>query len=222
MKKASLVVAFCMLLLPIVGLADTIDFSNQGILTGSLVVNPTASGVNPDSITGTNLGINYVEGQPTNSHSGVAYAVTNGVLNFSGSFVGFNSVTDTYTFDLTSLTIKGGVPAAGVANGTTLMTYTGGGSLDLQLSIGPTGEWEVQVGGDDTKNVKLTTFFGEPSTGWQFGGYVIFDPDTCAKTDKCGARGTPGIFHLTPEGSADIPNFVTEPTTISLLTLGLL
>src|SRR5271157_4680806 len=105
MKRVSLIAALCVLLLPTLGLADTISFygTTHG---GSVSMN--SGGV----LTGMNI--------PINSINGVSGTITGGLLSFSGNLIadgtllGYESV---YLFSLSTFDISGGVPAAGIAPG---------------------------------------------------------------------------------------------------------
>jgi MYXO-CTERM domain-containing protein len=222
MRRASLTLALCLLLLPVVGLADTIDFSTSGLGIGGTIT------VQGGTITGVGIKIGGVEGMSTPSNAGPVFPVTGGTLNFTGSAMAFQMLGGYgyYSFSLGTLSITGGVSAAGVANNTTLMNYVPPTGSVIVLATTPTGIWNVMPGGPDTKDSNLLTFFGEPSGGdWEFGGNVsTFAGPSCAIHNTCGSSG----FRLTAAGSTDIqdtpitpePLITPEPVTSSLLGLG--
>lgn len=183
--------------------ADTvIDF-------GSLVPGGTVSyagGTNP--LVGVGLNITSVVGIMTPSNPG-SFPVSGGLLSFTtGNFSSFNPVTG-YTFNGGgTISITGGVAAAGIAPGTLLVS----GSF-LSAVVSPLGAIQIFLSsGPDTKNAQLLSFFGlAPSTPFNFSGSIFLN-------------GPPGGGGAFSQGafSVDIANVVTEPGTLVLLGAGLM
>lgn len=130
MKRVSLIAALCLLLLPIAGLANVINFTGSAGGTISLV--PGAGGFTTSGIT-----MGYVQGVtvPLHQTGAPGLAVTGGTLSFTGTETGVSNIAgvETYSISLTSLSIAGAVPGAGIAS-TTLLNFAPGAATALILT----------------------------------------------------------------------------------------
>jgi hypothetical protein len=159
-----------------------IDFSGQA---GGTV---TVSG--GDAV-GANISISHVQGTETPLNSGPQFVVTNGVLDF-------DTVAGT-------LSIHGGVAAAGIANGSLLLS----GNIS-SFSVTPNvAGISFTATGLDTKNADLVAFFGLPrDTKFAYFGFSI-----------AATTVTAGTYRAV---STDITNTaVPEPASVLLLGSGL-
>ena len=163
--------------------APIIDFSGQA---GGTVT------VNGGEAVGSSVHIGLVQGTNTPSNSGPQFAVTNGLLNFDTA--------------LGTLSITGGVAAAGIADGTVLLdgTITNHTVTPIGLGIFFTAT------GPDTKNVDLLRFFGMATdTKFAYFGFSI----------AAGPTATANVYSAV---STDIANTaVPEPASVLLLGSGL-
>jgi len=222
MKRASLIAVICFMLLPALSLADSISFSG-GYQSGTVI---TVSG---GTVTGS-ASISSVEGIGTPSNVGT-FSVTKtalgsgtGILNFTGDAES-TPATGQYDFTVTSFTISGYLSGTAIS-----ATMTGPTTLDLICSPLTSGSsCAVIVGGAGTNSVSssLASFFGETTlTGWQLGGSgSATNSHPCVASSSCAG----GAFSLAPNSfglqnlvPGTLPPSVPEPTTLSLLGMGLL
>ena len=181
----------------------TIVFSGSGSGTVSW-----AGGSSP--LVGSGIVITSVSGSADLANSPAPHNVTSGVLSFTtGAYTGVGS-DGFYNFAAGgSLTITGGVPDAGIAAGSFLLTAVNV-AAQFNPSYGPSGfQFNMTIPfGSDTKNPDLLSYFGlAPSPSFTFSGTLM------------GPAASGGLGGFTASvRSADVLN--TVPTPSSLLLLG--
>jgi PEP-CTERM motif-containing protein len=167
------------------------------------------------ALIGSNILINTVLGIDTPANAGnPGFGVTGGQLNFStGSFAGtsldsFGNTVYTYNGG-GDFTITGGIAAAGIANGSQLLT----GSL-VGATLTSAGLELFTGSGTDTKNPSLVSFFGlGPNTLFRFG------PATTTLYNMTNTQN--GGFTANAQ-STDVSNTVVpEPGSMMLFGSGL-
>ena len=182
--------------LPAVALAQSIvvDFSSF-VVSGAV----SYAGGPADPLVGTGIVIDSVIGLNTPAGIG-SHAVTSGALTFTtGPFTGFSGTV--YSFGgaaLGSFTITGGVPAAGIADGTTLLTgRLSGASVDVSSNT----VYLFTADGVDVKNPQLVSFFGLGGALFLFGPAALhLSPTSQPCTAPCAFTAT--------SLDADVPNTV--------------
>jgi len=242
-KRASFLAALCFLLLPVVGLADEIDFT--GPASGSTMSLGTTSG---GSVSGT-IEINNATGNTTVSHSGGGgYAITGtalgagtGTLTIQGNTETVSHIGNTtnYSFTLTQFNLTGYLSGQLVT-----MTLTPGDGTTLDFSCirtGTVGHYGSSCSasldltavnnsaGSDSVNAALAAFFGEPTlpvsnlSNWaltgQFGGSST---QTCLYMDNCSGSKTLASVTNSIQDVSGAPIGTPEPATLSLLGAGLI
>jgi len=247
-KRASLIAAFCVLFLPIVGLADTITFSGGAggeISIGGYVVNPPGTSV----YAGTSAAV----GTPALYSIPISQVVATGTvlpgtysvvgdLSFSGTIVPATSGSVTtfagsetiFTVAISSLTIAGTIPGH-ITSAEDLLSLTGAGTVTIEETSG--GGWTVSVnapGGTASISSNLETLLGAASPGTLSDaiGIVQSGAPNCLPT---GANCAPYPITLYPNGTIlslqvgpytppppSPPPSVPEPATLSLLGAGLI
>jgi MYXO-CTERM domain-containing protein len=224
MKRVSLIAALCFLLLPIVGLADTIDFT--GSAGGSITVSGNTVGSSTISTTGITIG--FVQGVlvPQNQTGAPGLTVTSGTLAFTGLYSGAITVAGVYeyTFTLQTLTLSGAVPGASINSSVNLLNFTAGTGTAVVVATGPSG-WSLDMSGSPvTLNAALLSWFGAPSSPvWSLNSSVNTpEGSPCAENNSCGSAG----FTLPPASQSQFiainsATVAPEPASFSLLGLGL-
>jgi hypothetical protein len=188
-------------------MADIIDFSGVSSVDPGLIT--YLGGANP--LVGSNILINGVFGTGTPNNSGPTFGVTDGRLDFTtGGFSSYIPSLNLYVFGGGgSLTITGTGP--GGSSGTLLS----GSIISAEYQA---GTFKVALAaGDDTKNVNLLTFFGEPAgLTWQFSGQVntsTAPPPPVNILDPAG-------FSLQSTGSTDVKNSEVPDGGMTVMLLG--
>jgi PEP-CTERM motif len=200
--SAAAVFAVAMMAAPASAVA-IIDFNTGGAGLGGSIVLSSATGPNA---TGTNIPINglTVSGAPMN----------NGSFNVSGAA---NSVTPdadkaaalSFSTSGNTISIIGGIPELGIANGTTLLS----GTLDnFTLTFGTNDAGRqtarIEASGPDTKSPLLLRALGLPlDTKFVFFGFSM----------GVQAGANPVLYHAT---DSDIENTAQVPEPGSMLLLG--
>ncbi len=169
------------------------------------------------NLVGANIPIDTVTGIGTPQHSGnPGSSITQGTLSFTtGNLVSFSS--GVYTFGAGgTFTITGGMPAASIANGTTLLTgQLSTAAVDVGSSV-----YLFTGSGIDTPNQALLAYFGLTGSAATLGQVTIHISPTTA-CSPCG-RGTPFAGSPFSIYVPDAPTPVPEPGTLALLGSGLL
>jgi len=241
-KRASLIAAFCILLLPLVGLADTLQF--DGSSGGTITVGSSTGG----TVSTTNIAITTVTASLTPSNPGLNYGVSSGTLSFTGNnetisatTVNFQPATQ-YQFTLETFTISGTLTAdsqnitataTGGAAGhftaaTTYITITCSGSNGSSCTFdigGPDLLPGPPVSGSNVLSGNGSTYFGVNGFTGVFSGSGQATGATCATSDSCGgafAIGGTSLGINDPLQGSSLPLATPEPVTLSLLGAGLI
>jgi len=210
-----LIAALSLSLLPVPAFADPIiDFNVIAPATGTISY---SGGVSP--LVGSQISVNNVVGIGTLANDGITRLCYSCTLNFTtGNFSG-NDATHWYFSTGGSITLTGGIDLNGNGNttdpgdipvGTTLLT----GSFTEISQVTKFGS-NLKIAGalfEDTKDAKLTDFYGMPNGQYEGGFNLSFQ-----------APGTPPSgFTSTLVNSGDITNAsVPEPASLLLLGSGL-
>jgi hypothetical protein len=234
-KRASLIAAFCVLLLPIVGLADTLTFSSSAS-GGEVVISGYGNGAvvyTPGSYSIPISNVTYTTVAPETPAS-TSYG-TVGDLSFSGTILGgatgsVDGVISYYTVTLTSLVIAGKVSDV-VPTNQDLLSLSGG---TLTLTETSTGGWSIGVTaplGDVSLYSGLVTGLGVGVINQDAGAMSInnLTSPNCLPDTNClypatlyplGATFTltTGTYFPPPTPPPSVP----EPATLSLLGAGLI
>ncbi len=225
-KRASLIAAFCVLFLPVVGLADTLTFS--GTNGGEVSVGGLTSGT-AATVTDFSLPISMVTGSNGVSNPG-GYSLTNGLMSFSGTIQGppssfaVSGVIAVYTVTLTSFEITGGNGLMGITNGSPILTASSG---TLTITDTSAGAWSISVGSAPaTLNGNMATFFNTVTSGNYSGSTGVYTGADCTSggcsypvfIDPTGSTTTYQVGPAPPP----VQNNVPEPLTVSLLGAGLI
>ena len=181
-----------------------------------IITPPTAGtikylgGNNP--LTGTTIEVDNVYGNNTPSHSGVTLALSNAVLDFTtGNFS--SSTSGEYVFNGGgSLTIYGGIPTLGIADGTLLAIGVFTDSPDVDVGVGG-GTFTATF--NDNKNSTLVNYYGITSIIFT-GGNVNLSFATASNLVP------PNAFESSSVLSGDVTNVVPLPPSALLLGSGLL
>jgi len=228
-KRASLIAAFCFLLLPIVGLADTITFG--GGVGGKVSVGGITGGQTVNTVATFEIPIASVTGSNGVSNPGV-YTLNNnsGLMTFSGTVQGppnsfaVNGVIAIYTVALTSFDIKGGDTTMGIGNGSDLLSATGG---TLTITDTAAGAWSISLSGATaTLNSTMATYFGTVTTGSYSGATGVYSGTNC--TGGCSypqlidPTGSTVTYQVGPAPPPPPTPTAPEPATLSLLGAGLI
>jgi len=183
---------------------------------------PTAGSIDYAIVGGTLVGsgieIDTVVGLDTLLNPDVVLSISGGLLNFAtGNLTG--TTANIWSFGggpLTTITITGGIPALGIADGSTLMT----GRFGSASVIGIGSQFKISGGAFmDTKNETLLDYYGLPDflpNGDPFPYIGNFNISFMAS-------GTPpATFESDIVLSGDVTNEpVPEPGTLILLGVGL-
>jgi hypothetical protein len=185
---------------------DNIDFNSTGGGTISY-----AGGANP--LMGANIPESTVKGEGTAAHNGVQLTITGGTLNFhTGLFSGTSSTILGPAWNFAqggSMMITGGVPALGIASGSTLLsgTLVGGSVVDVG---GGTFKVTIDVATDPI-NSTIASYFGEPT-----GASILLVFGFSA------TGAPPGSFTSGQVFSGDVTTSpVPEPSAVVMLLSGL-
>jgi hypothetical protein len=198
-----------------VGTASAVEikFTDSGVPLNSLG-DIKWDGTNAGTVQGINIPFTGVEGLGTAANTGVSFACTGCMLNFSTGSWSSDAPGGVRLFSGGGFfTVTGSIAAAGIANEVILT-----GNFVGTSTVTPLGALGGLFAGPglDTKNQKLLDFFQVPaSLSFQFASTNI---STNACVDDGGARG----FDCKVT-NADITNtgFVPVPAPIALLGLGL-
>lgn len=190
--------------------AAIIDFAGPGGGGGTVAF---AGGV-VSPLVGTGIAISSLGGVGTPANTITGIPVTGGVLNFTtGAFMGTDALGFLQFAPGGSLTLTGGVAAAGIAAGSTLISALNvAAAFHPNIGVFPGSSMSLTIpGGADTKNPNLLTFFGFAlGTPFQFTG-TVSGPSVIV--------GPSGFSEVVV--STDIMNTaVPEPSTMLLLGTG--
>lgn len=166
-----------------------------------------AGGLNP--LVGNGLLVQTVTGLDSDANDDVTLTLSNGSLNFqTGSFR--ESVGSTWLFNSGGqITIVGGIPSLGIADGTTLVT----GSFINDPFVTDLGAANYKVHGSSfisTTNAKVAQFFGfGPDLTWEGGMTLIFQAPGVPPNAFASTGFQSGNVNITATA-------VPEPSSLSL------
>jgi len=187
--------------------AGSLDFGVIAPTSGSISY---AGGATP--LVGADIQVDNVTGvDGTPANDGVTLLLSNATLNFTtGNFSGSDATTWFFSGG-GSISLTGGVPALGIADGTTLFS----GSFDSARVVKSDDIFKVSIAAfTDTKNADLVAFYGLPSGIPYVGNFNI----------SFNALGSPPAgFSSSLVLSGDITNTpVPEPAALTLVGSGMI
>jgi len=204
-----------LLIVPASAYADQLNFTVTGFT-------PSGSSASPGSIVyggaggplvATNVQIQDVTGVGTPANNGYTALLSNAVLNFTtGNFSGNNS-TSWFFGPGGSISLVGGMPDAGIPDGTTL--FSGSFSAAATVTVVGTEVNIVIALFGDTKDPNLVSFYGLPNSAYLGSLQITFELYAQAAPPQ-------GFSSWTILNGAITNTPVPEPGTMALFGTGLI